>query len=1763
MVKTRSVSARERSANLNGNNPEIVDMAVPRTPVGGGNLLMLGSPANNNLGVRPIGEGLPPNGALQNLNVPPPHYPQRSNQFRRSLELHSALSPHVGNVGTPQHNQGQLPPGYNVPPPPVIPVHQPSPPIDGRNRNGNAGDEAAALNPDNARENGNSTNPPAHTGAIPRLRVNQFTSSNERNRGAFQQQPTYGNFGDFTNPPPQMFGNAYGFPPYVQPPYAQAGPAPAPTVNDFMSMMIEENRRRDAMFERVMQSLAPQVAGARTPNQSNMCYQVMPDLSKHIETYDGEGGGSKAYEWIRTLDGMRTLHNWPDSIALETARMHLTGGAKDWYRMHSHEFNSWEAFQVGFRQTFTTYESRTAKWQRMTGRIQKKGEATQTYYHAKIRLCAELELGVRDTKEQVLVGLWSKDLCSAMAARNHHDLEELYHDIVSYERLEEQRVSRIRSGYPSNADKSKTVPTTNTPMPNASTAAVPLKNPDTRTPIKNEAGEFKCYNCNNFGHLSRNCPEPKRPLICRACQQTGHTQRHCTASGASGSGVVQQIDGPHQDAVTKYIKTAYVNGRVLQAFVDQGSSDCTITATTVLRGGLHMEPALTELRSFGPEHYKVNSPGIVRADVTLDGVTVHDVAIRVVPDDAQATPVLVGRTFTDAPHVNYHKIGGQLFFTVAENDPLGNIQATEAQTPRLDAAETVQLPPHSMSYIRAADGRNEWFLSVLNTSSTERHVERGHTLVRGELAVVPVRDQQPSRSPIRLEELIVGPNRPPEEIDDLLKVINEYRDCVSKDISDLGCTDVIEMDITEVPNSRPIYSKPYKASNSERETIKEIVDEWKREGIVTETHSPYASPVLLVRKKTGESRLVVDFRRLNQQTERIHFPLPDIDDHLAQIGDARLFITLDLAHGYLQVPLTKSARAKTAFITPDDTGEFTRMSFGLMNAPFYFSKLMQRVLGPLRESSILFYLDDVLIPGKTWHDLRERLIKVLDALRHAGLTLKLAKCQFLMEQVTYLGYRVSKDGIEPGSDKLQGIIDFPRPDDAHGVRRFLGLTGFFRRFVPRFAERAEPLSNLLKKNRRFTWTDNEERAFLDLKGTLGTSPVLQMYSPKRRTELHTDASASGLAAMLMQADDADQLRLVYAISRRTNAPERNYHSSKLELLAIVWAVSRLRTLLINIEFKIVTDCQALVYLCANKTKNPQIVRWYALLGEFNFDIEHRPGERISHVDALSRAPVDAPNDVTELSEIADAVYTIVSVDDEIRMYQSADEVLQKKSEILRKPVRERTAHEKSEVRDYDLLEGLLYKRDGDRMLFVIPRAMRKGLTVKYHDLQSHMGTDRTLAKMKERYFFPGMRAYVKRHIRACLQCALTKPLTGRQAGLLHPIVPGKRPFETINIDHEGPFVTSVRKNKYIFAIVDNLTKYVVVKAVRDTSVRPVIRVLDDFVLDFGAPLRIISDRGTCYTSRKFAEFCEKHGIEHVLNSPRHAQANGQVERMNRTLVPAVQASVTHPDGRDWDARIKVIQRDLNEAPNKSTGISPFQALYGYTARHDEGPLRRLAPDNERDYQLPAKLQQEVRDNIERAQQQSKDRYDRGRREVQFEIGDIVCMRTVPVQTGESTKLQRRFRGPLVISKRMRGDTYGVVDLNATEQRRRYAATAHASQLKLWVPSENEGPDNEGTEDEDEVDDDAPSPNVMDEDVDVRYETESAPPAANAPQDLPPVTSLPEVAIGLPGNEETEEDVPETTEPTPARAFERPKRERKIPNYLRDYVFNKTLEDELL
>ena len=391
--------------------------------------------------------------------------------------------------------------------------------------------------------------------------------------------------------------------------------------------------------------------------------------------------------------------------------------------------------------------------------------------------------------------------------------------------------------------------------------------------------------------------------------------------------------------------------------------------------------------------------------------------------------------------------------------------------------------------------------------------------------------------------------------------------------------------------------------------------------VIRPSNSPWASPVVMVRKNDGSLRFCVDFRQLNAATVKDAHPLPSIDDLLDFLHGARWFSTLDLKSGYWQVPIMESDKAKTAFRTSSgQLYEFNQVPFGLCNAPASFSRLMDRVLAGLHRETCLFYLDDIIVFSFTWEEHLARLRQVFERLRHTKLKLGADKCTFAVKEVSYLGHRITEKGLLPDSSLLAAIWEIPPPKTATEVRSFLGLAGYYRRYVKNFAAIAGPLHALTREDAVFHWSAECQDAFDKLKTLLTTSPITAFPDFSQAFILYTDASTAGLGAILAQVRDGKE-RIICCASRALNQAEKAYSATKLECLAIVWAVAKFRPYFMAMPFEVYTDHYALQWLKTMRTGFALLHRWSAALEEYDFTVCHCPGKAQTHVDGLSWLPV--------------------------------------------------------------------------------------------------------------------------------------------------------------------------------------------------------------------------------------------------------------------------------------------------------------------------------------------------------------------------------------------------------------------------------------------------------------------------------------------------------------------------------------------------------------
>lgn len=340
---------------------------------------------------------------------------------------------------------------------------------------------------------------------------------------------------------------------------------------------------------------------------------------------------------------------------------------------------------------------------------------------------------------------------------------------------------------------------------------------------------------------------------------------------------------------------------------------------------------------------------------------------------------------------------------------------------------------------------------------------------------------------------------------------------------------------------------------------------------------------------------------------------------MSRISERKIFTLLDLRDGFHQIRVHPEHMKYFAFATPDGQFEYTRLPFGYSESPAEFQKRLVQILQPLiRADKVIVYIDDILIPSDSIEENMNTLKEVLVTFKRYGLELNYKKCQFFKTEIEYLGYMVSPEGITLSKRQINAIENFPQPRNMLEVQRFLGLANYFRKFVKNYSLIARPLHHLLKKDALFDFNENCKRAFVSLKKALTSFPVLQLYNPLAPTELHRDASAQGLAAILLQKQSSNKWAPVAYFSQTTNKAETNYHNFELEMLAMVRAIERFHIYLYSLEFTIVTDCNALTHAVNKANLNPCIARWTMALQNYTFKMEHRPGTRMAHVDALSR-----------------------------------------------------------------------------------------------------------------------------------------------------------------------------------------------------------------------------------------------------------------------------------------------------------------------------------------------------------------------------------------------------------------------------------------------------------------------------------------------------------------------------------------------------------------
>ena len=630
-------------------------------------------------------------------------------------------------------------------------------------------------------------------------------------------------------------------------------------------------------------------------------------------------------------------------------------------------------------------------------------------------------------------------------------------------------------------------------------------------------------------------------------------------------------------------------------------------------------------------------------------------------------------------------------------------------------------------------------------------------------------------------------------------LLTKYSFLFAMDSMDLGKTDLVKHHI-ELTNYTPIKDRYRRIPPQQYEEVRKHLKEMLDIGAIRHSNSPWASPVVLVRKKDGSLRFCIDLRKLNARTIKDAYSIPRIEDALDSLNGACIFTSLDLKSGYWQVELDDESIPLTAFtVGPLGFYECVRMPFGLTNAPATFQRLMESCLGDLHLSWCIIYLDDIIIFSKNPDDHITRLEGVFEKLAEAGLKLKPSKCEFFKARLKYLGHVVSPQGIATDPTKIEAILRWPRPKTVTNVRSFTGFTNYYRKFIKGYAKIARPLheltsgENAKRKNKPVEWNERHQESFEALKKLCSECPVLAYADYSKPFVLHTDASTVRLSAVLYQKQEDGKERVIAYASRTLNRAEQNYDAHKLEFLALKWAVTdRFHEYLYGGMFDVFTDNNPLTYILTTAKLDAMGHRWVASLGPYNFNLHYKPGKLNSDADALSRInwqsvgaeEVKATMDLAQVDRtviIDPSVFedTLVKVpimkslrtDDTTRKWRQRQNQDPEIRAIIQMITDETWDHYRYSKKDppsmksyvkvrseLTLHQGLLYRKlrlkdkDEDTYQFVVPLEFRKLALSLTHDSFGHLGIDRSTVLMIDRFFWPKMSEEIRTYIQNCERC---------------------------------------------------------------------------------------------------------------------------------------------------------------------------------------------------------------------------------------------------------------------------------------------------------------------------------------------------------------------------------------------------------------------------
>ena len=893
-----------------------------------------------------------------------------------------------------------------------------------------------------------------------------------------------------------------------------------------------------------------------------------------------------------------------------------------------------------------------------------------------------------------------------------------------------------------------------------------------------------------------------------------------------------------------------------------------------------------------------------------------------------------------------------------------------------------------------------------------------------------------------MDEMVAKTDLSASQKQQLFALLSEYSDVFAADPKKPSQTDLVDHKIT-VSTRTPVYMKPRRVPLAWEKEVDDQVQEMFRNNIIRKSSSPWNAPILLVKKKDQTIRFVCDFRALNEVTKKDTYPLPQIKDVIDKMQGMKYWSTLDAASAYWSIPMADEDKEKTAFSVPRGKFEFNVMTFGLCNAGASYQRMMDMVLSGLAPGRALAYVDDIAVFSQTFSEHLDSLKEVFERLRKAKISLKLSKCVFAAPQVDYLGFVLSEKGVQPQARLTEAVQNFATPKSKKEIKRFLGLSGFYREFIKNFAEIAAPLNNLTRDQVVFQWTAECESAFQTLKRALLSSPVLAFPQTNKDFLVEVDASKNAVGGVLSQRQDDDSIHPVAYYSSSLKDHQKGWSPYTQEAYALVLATRHWNTYLMGNAFTIFSDHNPLVYLKTKKEPKDIFARWITELEGFNFSVKYVPGKSNLKADALSRNENSSLNEIPE-DRLDEMIYEISSSNpnfpEQLQSEQNADPIIGYTKTCIERKVVIEEGQLRRVSKQLRIEDGILTKNGRP----VIPPSMRRFVVTEMHKI-GHYGTEKLYDLVKKRFYWPKMFGYITNFCSECEICSQCKVDSPTPKAPLVPIRDPQSPLEFISIDI-AHLPTTKDGYKYVLLVGDIFSKYIEAVPMPNQEADTVVDALwRCWITKLGCPVYLHSDQGSNVDGETVRAVCNKFNIKKRRTSGYHSEGNGFVERNIRSIKEMLRTLLLEFEipQNQWTQILPGVTFALNTSLSSATKRTPYEVIFG---RLPILPIDLVFGTPEdfasvpspQDYVKDLRIQlrdilAQVNENLDVSRKKMMAQYNRNIHFHDYKPDDIVWLKKKTFKPGESKKLAPRKTGPwCVVRKLPNGVNFEIQDKRSKE-----------------------------------------------------------------------------------------------------------------------------------